>query len=461
MALTKATYSMIDGAPVNIKDFGVVGDGSDETTAIQSFFTYIKTNNRKGYIPKPASFYGTTSTISLTNCRGIVIECETAVDRIEQQSYFKRLSGTSAMFDFEGASQLVLRNFSVDGNSLATKGLILKGNASNRVTHCTFDNLNVVNCTTYGLEIGEVSAFQWDAAVFNNCWISSNAIGIYIEGGNTEQVNFVGGSIAGATTYGVKMSNAGANFYGTQFLNCAVADIFIDSPLQHDLTVVNPYSEGGAIFLLTTSTSSVSKRCINIFGGQLLSVTSVNTGLGARDAVIYHRNNMGITAIGVKGAGGLASDFLVAPYGTYSIVSQGNEWANESLNVSAAANGVKVCQIDNQNYRFVGLNQYTVQEPADTGIDADLSGGTFNNNTATGGVTYSLPAAVVGLKFTFVNVSGAYYVRVDPNGTNQIRGGGAGKYLSLDSDGSNVTLQCVIATIWEIVSVYGTTSYQP
>jgi hypothetical protein len=460
MSLTKATYSMVDGAPVNIFDFGVVGDGSDETAAIQNFFDYIKANNRKGYIPKPPSFYGTTDTINLTNCRGIIIECETAIDRIEQESYFKRLSGTNPMFNFEGASQLVLRNFSVDGNSLATIGLILKGNASNRVTHCTFDNLNVVLCTTYGLEIGEVSAFQWDAAVFNNCWISSNAIGIYIEGGNTEQVNFMGGSIAGAATYGVKMSNAGANFYGTQFLNCATADVFIDSPLQHDVTFINPYSEGGAIFLLTTSTSSVSKRCINIFGGQLLSVTSVNTGLGARDAVIYHRNNMGITTIGVKGAGGLASDFLVAPFGTYSIISQGNEWANESLNVSAAANGVKVCQIDNQNYRFIGLNEFTRQEADSASIDADLSGGTFSNNTAVGGVEYSLPTTVVGLKFTFVRIS-SNYIRLDPNGTEQIRGGGAGKYLSLDSDGANVTLQCVVANIWEIVSTSGTTSFEP
>ena len=85
MSLTKATYSMVDGAPVNIFDFGVVGDGSDETAAIQNFFDYIKANNRKGYIPKPPSFYGTTDTINLTNCRGIIIECETAIDRIEQE----------------------------------------------------------------------------------------------------------------------------------------------------------------------------------------------------------------------------------------------------------------------------------------------------------------------------------------------------------------------------------------
>jgi hypothetical protein len=37
MSLTKATYSMIDGAPVNVLDFGAVGDGvTDSTAAIQA-----------------------------------------------------------------------------------------------------------------------------------------------------------------------------------------------------------------------------------------------------------------------------------------------------------------------------------------------------------------------------------------------------------------------------------------
>ena len=37
MSLTKATYSMIDGAPVNVKDFGAVCDGIvNDTAAVQA-----------------------------------------------------------------------------------------------------------------------------------------------------------------------------------------------------------------------------------------------------------------------------------------------------------------------------------------------------------------------------------------------------------------------------------------
>ena len=49
---------------------------------------------------------------------------------------------------------------------------------------------------------------------------------------------------------------------------------------------------------------------------------------------------------------------------------------------------------------------------------------------------------------------------IDPNGTETIQGGSAGKYLELDTDGDSVTLECYVDGKWEIRS-NGAYAYEP
>jgi len=83
MSLTKSTYSMIDGAPINVLDFGAVGDGTaDDTAAIQRAVDYAATVqvnlqytgsstyvNAAPTIVFPAGVYRVSSTISLNALR--------------------------------------------------------------------------------------------------------------------------------------------------------------------------------------------------------------------------------------------------------------------------------------------------------------------------------------------------------------------------------------------------------
>lgn len=83
MALTKTNNRMIDGAEVNILDFGAVGDGvADDSAAIQAAIDYVKTNcvynNGANTTPRggqalyfPAGIYRISSTISVQNVNGV------------------------------------------------------------------------------------------------------------------------------------------------------------------------------------------------------------------------------------------------------------------------------------------------------------------------------------------------------------------------------------------------------
>ena len=93
-------------------------------------------------------------------------------------------------------------------------------------------------------------------------------------------------------------------------------------------------------------------------------------------------------------------------------------------------------------------------------VEAYHCGTTFTNAGASGTRTSVLPIATPGLWFRFIRTA-AHALRVDPDGSEVIRGGGGGKYLELDADGESVTLFCFAAGTWEIVASNGSPAYEP
>lgn len=88
--------------------------------------------------------------------------------------------------------------------------------------------------------------------------------------------------------------------------------------------------------------------------------------------------------------------------------------------------------------------------------------GTIHTNRGAGAaITFALPAAVVGMHYTF-HVQAAFELRIDPNGTETIGlpstgvQGAAGKYLTADAVGEWVNLVCLFAGLWTVQGWFGT-----
>lgn len=96
MALTKASYSMITGAPVNVVDFGAVGNGiADDTQALTAFFAALSAG-AAGYMPPGTYSYNRSQAELGADCAQFVLSAKGAVI---QCSAYPTL-GTSAIINF-------------------------------------------------------------------------------------------------------------------------------------------------------------------------------------------------------------------------------------------------------------------------------------------------------------------------------------------------------------------------
>lgn len=109
-----------------------------------------------------------------------------------------------------------------------------------------------------------------------------------------------------------------------------------------------------------------------------------------------------------------------------------------------------------------GRNRLTVEaKTANYTVKTTDNGKVFTNTGAAGAVTFALPAAEIGLRYTFV-VGATQELRIDPNGTETISlpstgaASAAGKYITADAQGEKVDIACVKAGTWAVLSYVGT-----
>jgi len=96
-----------------------------------------------------------------------------------------------------------------------------------------------------------------------------------------------------------------------------------------------------------------------------------------------------------------------------------------------------------------------------TVLDSE-SGTTFTNRGASGTITFTLPAAVVGLHYIFM-VRATQQLRVDPNGSETLEStatpavaGTAGQYINADAIGESIQMICLETGKWAVINFKGT-----
>jgi hypothetical protein len=209
MALTKATYSMIEGAVANVIDYGAVGNGvADDTAAIQAAINFVGTQSPAGgivYMPK--GLYLTSATINMNYDNVQLVGEGTGVNH-----------NAGTLPDQDGSTQIIgghvtgavirvwnkgciLRNFVVSSTSTrraATAGANVYGiwceaidtsisNNNNTPWRTTIEFVHVTKQPSHGiLLIGHVVMSAINYSDVDNC----NGHGIVVDNGTiTGRVN--------------------------------------------------------------------------------------------------------------------------------------------------------------------------------------------------------------------------------------------------------------------------------
>ncbi|CAM0019658.1 tail spike protein [Vibrio phage D148] len=167
MALTKVTNRMTDGAAVNVRDFGAVGDGvTDDTAAIQAAVDYCVSNSLPLEVPSISRITNTIDVDGTINIEGMGYNTGFFVDGTSSGDAAFRVKGSNSS----------LRNFRLYGNAAA--GLKIQGSSNALVTDMLLENL-YFHSTSSTAQLNQV-VWIWTASqvAVQNCSFESTGYGV-------------------------------------------------------------------------------------------------------------------------------------------------------------------------------------------------------------------------------------------------------------------------------------------
>lgn len=222
MPLTKVTYSMIQGAPVNALDYGAIGDGvADDTAAIQAANNAAASAGKNLFIP--AGTYKCTGLTATTSWYG---EIGTTL-KYSGTAYIQFIQATNI-------DNIIFRDLIIDGNCSADPVSWSSSNynsftGASGITIISSDNPSIINChsqntvqhgfkidaCTNGLLFGcttKRSRGSFGDGFYNNSVIGLNIIGC--KAYDFTRIGFVVDTYGTSplTSYDIKMSDCHAEY---------------------------------------------------------------------------------------------------------------------------------------------------------------------------------------------------------------------------------------------------------
>ena len=461
MSLTKVSYSMITGAPVNVRDFGAVGDGSnDDTSAIVAAIAYCQANGLQT-LYLGAGTFKITSTITLPGSNlGIAIVGQWAASSqqgsVRPSTTIRWYGGASPMFTVSG-TYYQFYNFAIDNFGTATNAF----NCTTTMT-LTMDNISFdvgAGATKFSGPAIKVTGDNLGYSVFNNCnFIAPSAtmfeitgagagLGItpilfyncLIESGNetdftflklintkSDIVTFQSNTINGQENYEIcliDISNAIGYDYNIGVLNFFDNEVDFSSVTATDRLMRlknvlalnfwgNQIYGGGQITALANLENSVVSQC---YGNTVYSLNGPLFNADSTSRVYAGVNALFNTAVNIVNNDSVTSGLIEMPYGTTVIVKGG----------LGIATGPTVYRVVVTNTTAFALN---IARPADSSNQSymtrgqvfsvmlkNTSGGVITVNPESGfklaGSAFPVPATGYSRTVTFV-WDGTYAIEI-------------------------------------------------
>jgi len=420
---------MITGAPVNVKDFGAVGDGAtNDTAAIQAAIDFVTASSVPNVVNFPAGTYKCTSGLTINtgyvSCIGdrAVLNFSTigdisAITFIGGNPYsgnpynqstcifqgFKILGPSTSIAagmyfntaSEPGPSHIIVRDCSI---TKFNNGITFFNNAY----LVTIDHCDIWECYR-GIYVPTGATNAGENVRVNNCTIYNITFeGFRCDLGDTSYT-FYGTSFDGCAT-SVNITNGQANFTGCHFEYSSIANTALNIAANCIVTCT------GCFFLNTYATQDKyinNAGYLSIFGGRIaVADTATNVVYSTSRLVMFGCHVQSATATPVTYTG---NALIYLPNTGDETVASGTQIATSTTSTGGVFYGGKQVTLTALNtYYSLGLSStnglYTFRDETSGGTAAFMADATGGCNSLYNGIT--------GFGMNYGGVAGQMSIRV-------------------------------------------------